>query len=266
MHFFNPVHRMPLVEVIRGERTSDEAVATVYGLATRLGKTPVVVRDRPGFLVNRLLAPYLNEAALLVAEGATVADVDRGLKRFGMPMGPLMLYDQVGIDIAAHVAGILTGAYGERLGSADVLQPLLEAGRLGKKAGTGFYRHQGKKPEPDDGAGALLRGAAPAGSGVPGSEDIVERCVLRMIDEAARCLEEGVVASAEDLDLAMVFGTGFPPFRGGLLRHADTLGAAKVVKRLDKLAAAHGPRFQPCDSLRARARDGRSFRAPFPPG
>ncbi|TDI13758.1 MAG: hypothetical protein E2P04_02645 [Acidobacteria bacterium] len=264
MHFFNPVHRMPLVEVIRGSASSDQAVATVYALACRLGKTPVVVQDRPGFLINRLLAPYMHEASLLVMEGASVQAVDGALVRFGMPMGPLMLHDQVGIDIAAHVASILGDAYGERLGSAAGLDPLLQAGRLGKKSGLGFYRHGGSKPAPDPAAEALLRQAGSGASTPPGSDMMVDRCLLRMIDEAARCLEEGVVQSAEDLDLAMVFGTGFPPFRGGLLRHADTLGASQVVQRLEALEARHGARFEPCARLRRMAAEGTAFRLPFP--
>jgi 3-hydroxyacyl-CoA dehydrogenase/enoyl-CoA hydratase/3-hydroxybutyryl-CoA epimerase len=264
MHFFNPVHRMPLVEVIQGSATSEQAVATVYALACKLGKIPVVVQDRPGFLVNRLLAPYMHEASLLVAEGASVQAVDGALVRFGMPMGPLMLHDQVGLDIAAHVAGILGDAYGQRLGSAVALDPLLQAGRLGKKSGLGFYRHAGGKPAADPAAEALLRGAGSATSTPPGSDVMVERCLLRMMDEAARCLEEGVVRSAEDLDLALVFGTGFPPFRGGLLRYADTLGAAHVVQRLQTLAGQHGVRFEPCARLREMAEEGAAFRLPFP--
>jgi len=264
MHFFNPVHRMPLVEVIRGSASSDDAVATVYALASRLGKTPVVVLDRPGFLVNRLLAPYMHEASMLVMEGASVQAVDGALTRFGMPMGPLMLHDQVGLDIAAHVAGILGEAYGERLGSAAALDPLVQAGRLGKKSGLGFYRHAGSKPAPDPAAEALLQQAGGQASTPPGSDMMVDRCVLRMIDEAARCLEEGVVESAEDLDLAMVFGTGFPPFRGGLLRYADTLGAPQVVERLQALAERHGGRFEPCARLRRMAAEGAAFRVPLP--
>jgi 3-hydroxyacyl-CoA dehydrogenase / enoyl-CoA hydratase / 3-hydroxybutyryl-CoA epimerase len=249
--------------VIRGEKTSDEAVATVYVLARSLGKTPVVVRDRPGFLVNRILAPYLDEAAQLVADGASVEAVDRSLVRFGMPMGPLTLYDQVGIDIASHVAAILTDAFGERLGDASLLTPLVEAGRLGKKAGVGFYRHEGGKPQPDPEAESLVRAGRPTARRAPGPDEIVERCILRMIDEGARCLEEGVVRDAEDLDLAMVFGTGFPPFRGGLMRHADALGPRHVAERLESLASTHGIRFQPSERLRQVARDGTSFRKPI---
>ncbi|MGD8374726.1 MAG: 3-hydroxyacyl-CoA dehydrogenase NAD-binding domain-containing protein [Acidobacteriota bacterium] len=257
MHFFNPVDRMPLVEVIRGERSDDVAVATIYSLAKRLGKMPVVVRDGPGFLVNRILAPYMNEAVLLVRDGASIAAVDRALMGFGMPMGPLALFDQVGIDVAAHVAGILREAFGERMGDASGLDRMIREKRLGKKSGRGFYRYGEKRPEPDPEVTSWLReGDAPA----PGTEAITERCVLRMLDEASRCVEDGIVSEPGDLDLAMILGTGFPPFRGGLLRHGDTLGAAAVVERLEALAAALGPRFEPCDLLRRAARDGLPLR------
>ncbi len=263
MHFFNPVHRMPLVEVIRGDATSDQAVATVYSLACRLGKTPVVVRDRPGFLINRLLAPYLSEAAILVAEGASIAAVDQAFRRFGMPMGPLMLYDQVGLDVAGHVARILADAFGERLGRVDLLDPLLDKGWLGKKSGVGLYRHTGKAPTANATAQAMLQERA-GGAGAAGSDEITERCILRMIDEGARCLEEEVVANAEDLDLAIVFGTGFPPFRGGLMRYADTLGPTRIVEAMNALTATHGARFSPCNLLREMASAGTPFRRPFP--
>jgi 3-hydroxyacyl-CoA dehydrogenase/enoyl-CoA hydratase/3-hydroxybutyryl-CoA epimerase len=256
MHFFNPVDRMPLVEVIRGDQTSDEAVATIYTLAKRLGKTPIVVADRPGFLVNRILAPYLNEALELVRGGAPIQAVDRALVRFGMPMGPLLLLDQVGIDVAAHAAATFHQAFGERVGDPALLKAMAAANRLGRKTGRGFYQHRGKRPEPDPDAETLVRQSAAAASS-PLEVEIVERCLLRMIDEAGRCLAEGVVADAADLDLAMVMGTGFPPFRGGLLRYAETLGAKRVVERLEALAAANGSRFTPGPWLVEAAREGR---------
>jgi len=256
MHFFNPVDRMPLVEVIRGDRTSDEAVATIYALAKRLGKTPVVVADRPGFLVNRILAPYLNEALELVRGGALIAAVDQALVRFGMPMGPLLLLDQVGIDVAAHAAATFHEAFGERVGDPALLRAMAGSNRLGKKNGRGFYLHGRKRSEPDPEVERLLRGAEGAATS-PLEPEIVERCLLRMIDEAGRCLAENVVVDAADLDLAMVMGTGFPPFRGGLLRYAETLGAKRVVERLEALAASHGPRFAPGAWLLEAAREGR---------
>lgn len=266
MHFFNPVHRMPLVEVIRGEETDDVALATIYALARSLGKTPVVVQDRPGFLVNRILAPYLNEALLLVRDGASIAAVDQALIRFGMPMGPLRLYDEVGIDVADKVGGILREALGDRLEAVASIPVFLESGRLGRKAGRGFYRHKDGAPQPDPDAESIVRGGmGPPPGPAPGEDAIVERCMLRMIDEGARCLEEGVVQDAEDLDLALVLGIGFPPFRGGPMRHADALGAAWVVERLEALAADEGPRFEPSALLREAAREGKDLRRPFPP-
>ncbi|MFP4624886.1 MAG: 3-hydroxyacyl-CoA dehydrogenase NAD-binding domain-containing protein, partial [Gemmatimonadota bacterium] len=221
MHFFNPVHRMPLVEIIRGRASSDEAIATVVGLVRTLGKTPVIVNDGPGFLVNRVLTPYLNEAGFLLADGATIAEVDGALLDFGMPMGPLRLLDEVGLDIARHAGATMHDAFGERMAPCPALVALEDTDRLGRKNGRGFYVYEdGKQKHPDpsvyDDLAAVLgseRHALPP-------REIVDRCVLPMINEAARTLEEGIARSPGDVDLAMVTGTGFPPFRGGLLRHA----------------------------------------------
>jgi len=244
MHFFNPVPKMPLVEVIAGEQTSDESVATVVALAKRLGKTPIKVGESPGFLVNRILLPYLNEAARLFEEGAAVTQIDRLLEQFGMPMGPFTLADEVGIDIGKEVSGILEDAYGERMPKAQVIEHLVERGWLGKKSGKGFYLHQGrgKRPNPE------LDSLQSASKEIE-DQEIIDRTMLIMVNEASRCLEEGVVKNAEYLDMAMVLGTGFPAFRGGLLRYAERLGIEKVVARLKTLEAAHGIRFAPSDML-----------------
>jgi 3-hydroxyacyl-CoA dehydrogenase/enoyl-CoA hydratase/3-hydroxybutyryl-CoA epimerase len=257
MHFFNPVHRMPLVEVIRAERTSDETVATIFALAKALGKTPVVVRDAPGFLVNRILAPYLSEGVRLVLDGCRVEDVDAAMTDFGMPVGPLALLDDVGLDVAAKAGAVLAAAFPERMaGSGE--EALAAAGRLGRKNGKGFYEYAGgKRGKPSEEAYAILRVRPPSESSLP-PEVIESRLVLLMINEAAHCLEDGIVAGPAKLDLAMIFGTGFPPFRGGLLRYADTLGANKVFTRLDDLSERLGPRFAPAEKLRelANARAG----------
>ena len=259
-HFFNPVHRMPLVEVVRGEQTSDDAIATAVLLAKRLGKTPVLVKDSPGFVVNRVLMPYLREAIVLLEEGYSVADIDAAMKRFGMPMGPFAVVDEVGIDVAQKVAAVLSRAFPARMSTSPALDKMVAAGRLGKKNRLGFYRHRAKRPEPDPAVRGLLglvRQRKPTSL-----EVLSERLVVPMINESALCLEEGVVANAGMLDLAMVFGTGFPPFRGGPLRHADTVGLAKVEQRLIALRAEKGERFKPADLLSRLAAEGKTFTSP----
>lgn len=258
MHFFNPVHRMPLVEVIRGERTSDATVATVFALAKTLGKTPVVVRDAPGFLVNRILAPYLSEAVRLVQEGCRIEDVDAAMTAFGMPVGPLALLDDVGLDVAAKGGEVLQAAFPERLKMGGE-EALAAAGRLGRKNGKGFYEYEGSSRR---GAAreayAALRVERRDKSPLPASV-IESRLVLPMINEAAFCLEDRIVTDPARLDLAMIFGTGFPPFRGGLLRHADAIGLGRVFSRLDDLAERLGPRFAPSDLIQRLADARRGF-------
>jgi 3-hydroxyacyl-CoA dehydrogenase/enoyl-CoA hydratase/3-hydroxybutyryl-CoA epimerase len=254
MHFFNPVHKMPLVEVVVGERTGAEAANTVFELARRLGKTPVLVRETPGFLVNRLLTFYSIEAQWLLEEGYRIEDVDRAMKSWGMPMGPLALGDEVGIDVAIEVAGILHEAYGERLPLPAWIRALPEQGWLGKKSGRGIYRwEEGRRKGPNPEAYELL-GLSPSIE-EPDPRYLQERMVLPMINEAARCLEEGVVGSAGELDLAMIFGTGFPPFRGGPCRWADTQGLSWVVETLRRLTTV-GPRYEPSEALRRTAQEG----------
>ncbi len=262
-HFFNPVHRMPLVEIVRGTRTSDQTLVTAVALARRMGKTPVVVADAPGFVVNRILMPYLGEAMVLLEEGHALREIDRAMRRFGMPMGPFEVLDEVGLDVAHKVGRVLGAAFPDRTPPARVLEKLIAAGRLGRKNGLGFYRHAGRKRRPDPAVRGIL-GATRERSG--GREGLVERMVLAMINEAARCLEERVVADAGAIDLAMIFGAGFPPFRGGLLRHADTLGLARVETRLIALRAEKGERFAPSALLSRLAAEGGSFTAPIATG
>ena len=259
-HFFNPVHRMPLIEVVRGSATSDVALVTAVALARRMGKTPVVVADAPGFVVNRILMPYLREAMHLLEEGFRIVDIDAAMRRFGMPMGPFEVLDEVGLDVALKVAGVLTRAFPDRMTSAPALEKLVEAKRLGKKTGLGFYRHRGKRRTIDP---ALRRLLGLDRERKPHSlETLSERMVLAMINEASRCLEEQVVTEAGMLDLAMIFGTGFPPHRGGPLRHADTLGLAQVEARLKALRAERGERFAPTALISRLAAAHRSFTAP----
>jgi 3-hydroxyacyl-CoA dehydrogenase/enoyl-CoA hydratase/3-hydroxybutyryl-CoA epimerase len=258
MHFFNPVHRMPLVEVIAGNLTSPEAVATTHALAIRLGKTPVIVKDGPGFLVNRVLTFYLNEAMRLLVEGARIEPLDAAMTAFGMPMGPFVLLDQVGLDTAKHVGEVLQSAFGARVGNAESpLTAMVAAGKLGQKNGRGFYRYRdGRRTTPASEVYSLF-GAAPPRELPP--ETLQERMVLSMINEAAICLQEGVVREPRDIDIAMVMGTGFPPFRGGLLRHADQVGIPIIADRLSRLADAHGERFRPADMLQHMVREQRRF-------
>lgn len=260
MHFFNPVERMPLVEVIRGRATSDAAIATVFALARQLDKTPVIVNDGPGFLVNRILAPYLNEAGFLLTEGASIQQVDAVLLDFGMPMGPLRLLDEIGLDVARHAAAIMNDAFGERMKPSPALAALAGSELLGRKGGRGFYVYEGdrEKGVNEQIYARLAPAVPPERTKIPASL-IRDRCVLAMVNEAARVLDDGIVASAADVDLAMITGTGFPPFRGGLLRWADSLGVAVVVERLEALAESAGAPFTPAPRIRTLAAMGGAF-------
>ncbi len=257
LHFFNPVHKMQLVEVVVGRDTAPETARRALRFAQQIGKLPVLVKDSPGFLVNRILIPYLIEAGALFWNGASVKDIDDAMLDFGMPMGPLRLIDEVGTDIALDVATTLAAAFSNRLCVPDVLAAMLSAGLLGRKAGKGFYRH-GKKGEakPHKAAVKLRPPRLPRS---PSVEELAKRMVLLMVNEAARCLEEGIVETPGDVDFAMVMGTGFAPFRGGPLRHADSMGTAKVVEELSRLVDAAGPHYAPCARLRDMAKAGRCF-------
>ncbi|MGH7504252.1 MAG: 3-hydroxyacyl-CoA dehydrogenase NAD-binding domain-containing protein [Longimicrobiales bacterium] len=260
MHFFNPVERMPLVEVIRGEVTSDDAVATVFALARQLDKTPVIVNDGPGFLVNRILAPYLNEAAFLLGEGAGIEEIDAVLLDFGMPMGPLRLLDEVGLDVARHAAGIMHEAFGARMRPAQPLAALEATGLTGKKGGRGFYVYaDDEQKSVNDAIYAALGGSVTAKRTELPGDRIRDRCVLAMVNEAARVLEDGIVGRPGDVDLGMITGIGFPPFRGGLLRWADALGVRTVLGRLEELERTVGERFAPAPGIRDLASNGRGF-------
>jgi 3-hydroxyacyl-CoA dehydrogenase/enoyl-CoA hydratase/3-hydroxybutyryl-CoA epimerase len=257
MHFFNPVDRMPLVEVIRGKKTSDVAAVTVAAFARKMGKTVVYTNDGPGFVVNRILGPYMNEAGFLLEEGNSIESLDKAMVDFGMPMGPMALLDEVGIDVAAKVAVILTDAFGARMQKSTVVEKLYEDGRHGKKNGKGLYVYKdGKRQDPDPTVYKVLGVKSPHPAD---AKHVVERMVLAMINEAALILDEGIVATAGELDLAMIMGTGFPPFRGGLLRYADSLGVPYIVARLDEFSTRHGSRYTATAPLRKLAERGGKF-------
>lgn len=268
MHFFNPVNRMPLVEVIRGEKTSDETIATIVKLTKKLGKTPIVVKDVAGFLVNRILLPYMNEASYLLQEGADVLRVDALIEKFGMPMGPFILADIVGIDVGCKVAHSLQDAYGERMRVADILDELYKNHKelLGKKSQKGFYLHfsgeNNKSLNPDISKVVNeVRQAKKIQSFYISDAEIIDRCILTMVNEAAKCLEENVVQNARYLDMAMIMGTGFPAFRGGVLRYADSIGIDKVVARLNEFEKKNGQRFAVSKLLARMAENGEKFYA-----
>ncbi len=261
MHFFNPVDKMPLVEVIRGPKTSDEATATIFELSKRMGKTPVVVKDGPGFLVNRLLMPYLIETMFILQDGMSIEKVDRWYThKFGMPMGPYRLMDEVGLDVCYKVVKIFRKALGERIEIPKILEPLHDSKRLGKKSGRGFYLYdeKGKQLSVDKSIYAELGLSAPTD---PLTErECLDRGVFTMINEASLALiEDHIVNHPEDVDLAMIMGTGFPPFRGGLLKYADALGTQHIAQELEIYASKCGPRLKPSQPLANLAKNNRKF-------
>ncbi|HKO21432.1 MAG TPA: 3-hydroxyacyl-CoA dehydrogenase NAD-binding domain-containing protein [Candidatus Eisenbacteria bacterium] len=255
MHFFNPAARMPLVEVIRTDDTDQDALDTVLALTRRIKKTPVLVRDAPGFLVNRVLMPYLSEAVGLVERGCDIPLIDKELKRFGMPMGPLALLDEIGLDVARKVAHVLEEAFGSRIGSTALLDRLAAAGALGKKSGLGFYRYD---KSGRDGVNPSLRDLSSKNTTPVPPEEIKNRLIDAMVNEAALALDERVVDRPEDVDLAMVMGTGFPPFRGGLLRYADASGIGGFVERLAR-RQQEGAASGPCGKLQRMALGNERF-------
>ncbi len=261
LHFFNPPDRMPLVEVVRGPQSNPQSVAMAAAVASRIGKTIVLVGDCAGFLVNRLVAPYMNEAGHLVAEVEDPLEVDRAAVEFGMPMGPLELIDLVGLGVSSHVSENMQKAYGERMEPAPLWISLRMAseGKSGPPKVLIKKRFLPRQLNPTVSAAiADLARRSPTPRKALSHEAIVQRLVYPIINEAARCLDEKVVASADEVDLAMVFGTGFAPFRGGPLRYADSVGLAKIVETLDRLSKDH-PRFTPCESLRRKAAAGERF-------
>ena len=249
MHFFNPVEKMPLVEIIRGEKTSDETVAKVAALTTEMGKFPIVVRDVPGFLINRTLIPYLNESVFLLQEGHSVEAIDRAALAFGMPMGPIRLLDEVGLDVAAHVSKVMIDGYGERMAVPAFAEKLVSLTRKGRKTNAGFYTYTGKESAPWDGlAKALNLPATPQKK--LSQEEIQQRLIYHLVNEAMKCLNDGVAGDDRELakkqiDLGTVMGIGFPPFRGGVIYYAEKEGLDTIRERLVKLEQEYGARYKP---------------------
>lgn len=268
LHFFNPVHRMPLVEIGFTPLTEHHALATLLGWTITLGKTPILVKDSPGFVVNRVLAPYLHEAILLVGEGMSAAEIDRTMRRAGMPMGPLELLDQVGIGLALHVEQALQPVLGERLvphpGFARLAERLAQPGVADRFA---FYLGDRRSRQLNRAAVEKIRQAFTGTTAVPAASlpspariaQARERMLLLMVNEAAACLGEGLVTGPQVIDLAMVLGTGWAPHRGGPLHFADQRGIGEVVRVLDSLAQQLGPRFVPCAELAERTKSGQPF-------
>ncbi|MEC6906196.1 fatty acid oxidation complex subunit alpha FadJ [Photobacterium piscicola] len=256
LHYFSPVEKMPLVEVIPHATTSATTIATVVALAKKQGKTPIVVADKAGFYVNRILAPYMNEAAQILLAGEPIEHIDTALLNFGFPVGPITLLDEVGVDIGAKISPILVAELGERFAPPAMFDVLQQDGRQGRKSGKGFYVYNTNNKEVDKSVYTLL-------DIEPQQQltevDIAIRCTLMMLNEAARCLDEGVIKSARDGDIGAIFGIGFPPFLGGPFRYMDHLGIDLVVDMMRQYSDAYGERFAPCDSLVAMAQQEKRF-------
>ncbi len=256
MHFFSPVHKMPLLEIIRHPAVSSETLATTVAVGKAMGKTVIVVEDGPGFYVNRVLGPYIQEALWCLTEGARIEEVDAALEGWGWPVGALTLLDEVGLDVGYHAAEVMKKHFGDRLDMPSALQNLIDDGRKGRKGGKGFYLYEKGERQGADPAIYDLLGWSEAP--MPAAE-IAERCWLQMLNEVARTMEDQIITNPEDVDIGILFGVGFPPFRGGILRHADRLGLDHVVARLRHWEKAKGGRFEPARMLQEMAKSNATF-------
>ncbi len=255
MHFFSPVHKMPLLEIIKTPKTSDQALATTVEVGRRMGKTIIVVNDGPGFFTSRVLGPFINEALWCLSQGASIEQIDRALTGWGWPVGPMALLDEVGLDVAHHAGEVISEYAGERADTSPLFQQMIDAGRHGRKAGNGFYDYS-KKPKRIDPEVYELLGWQEA---EVDDLEIIERCWMQMLNETARCIEDGIIENPSDIDIGVIFGFGFPPFRGGILREADKQGLEYVVARLEDYAEAYGERLAPAQLLKDMAREGKRF-------
>ena len=258
LHYFSPVDKMPLAEIIAHDKTSDQTISTTVAFAKKQGKTPIVVKDKAGFYVNRILAPYMNEAAILLLEGCSIEALDKAMMKFGFPVGPMQLLDEVGIDVGAKIGPILQAELGERFAPPAAFSKLIDDGRLGKKANKGFYQYntKSKKKLVDESVYSLL-GLQVRNTAVTDAQ--AERCVYMMLNEAARCLDEEIIRNARDGDIGAIFGIGFPPFLGGPFQYMDKIGAATLVSKLRQWQAEFGERFAPCDALLKMAEQGGKY-------
>jgi 3-hydroxyacyl-CoA dehydrogenase/enoyl-CoA hydratase/3-hydroxybutyryl-CoA epimerase len=259
MHFFSPVHKMPLLEIIIHPDNDPQVVVSAVTYGRKLGKTVIVVRDGPGFFANRVLSPYVNAAGLLLDEGVSIESIDEALVKFGFPVGPITLVDEVGLDVATKAGAIVAEAFGARMAPNESIQRVIKAGRLGRKGKRGFYLYDdaGKKGGVDSAVYELL----PTGqkrTAVPAAR-IVQRCVYAMLNEAVLCLEDGILRTPRDGDIGAVFGIGFPPFRGGPFRFIDRTGVVNVVATLDELEREFPGRYRAAETLRNMAEAGARF-------
>jgi len=262
LHYFSPVDKMPLAEIIAHAKTSDQTISTTVAFAKKQGKTPIVVKDKAGFYVNRILAPYMNEAALILLEGESIGKLDKALVKFGFPVGPMQLLDEVGIDVGAKIGPILQAELGERFAPPEAFNKLLADKRLGKKVEKGFYLYKDKKGKKvtkklvDESIYSLLNITI---KDQKTNYELVQRCVYMMLNEAARCLDEGIIRNARDGDIGAIFGIGFPPFLGGPFHYMDTLGAETLVTKLNQWSNELGERFKPCQALVTMAEGGHKY-------
>jgi 3-hydroxyacyl-CoA dehydrogenase/enoyl-CoA hydratase/3-hydroxybutyryl-CoA epimerase len=258
MHYFSPVEKMPLLEVIVTEQTADWVTATAVAFGKKQGKTVIVVNDGTGFYTSRIIAPYMNEVAWLLGEGISIEDIDSAMVAWGFPVGPVQLTDEVGIDVGAKVGKVMVKAFGSRMEAPGGYEKLIEDERFGRKNGRGFYVYEdGERKGVDQSVYDVL--------GLPDRTtmdrgEIQDRLGLQMVNEAALCLEEGILRSARDGDIGAIFGLGFPPFTGGPFSYVDAVGAATVVEKLERFTEIHGPRYQPAAILKEYAENGKTFR------
>lgn len=258
MHFFSPVHKMPLLEIIRHKQTSNKAVATALHVGRKMGKTCIVVNDGPGFFTSRVIGAYINEAGWILQEGARIDDIDRAMKNWGFPVGPMKLVDEVGMDVALKAAKTLQEAFSERWDAPSALKAVAADGRKGRKNNKGFYRYGGDEADQVD---LSVYDLLPGGRERQDVDEAViqQRCWLAMLNECAYCLQEGIVEHPRDIDIGVIFGLGFPPFRGGILRHADAVGLGRVAAEMHKLADKYGERLRPAEIIVEKAEKNESF-------